>query len=98
MKRALSARPNLEFTAFDHAMYTRPIAVSCPVVADVGRRNVLRMYDIGSTLLEGANEVAVEPPWSRRLRSKASILSALPFRVVSKKPSPANLSAFNAWN
>ena len=60
VKRALSARPSLEFTAVDNALCMRPIVVSCPSDADVLVRNALRRYDVGSTCLDGANEVAFD--------------------------------------
>lgn len=83
MKRALSARPIVEFRIADIALCIRPSLVS----VDGARRNVLRISDVGSTRRGGANERIESLPYSLLL-SDVSAPSISPGKLVSRQPSP----------
>jgi hypothetical protein len=78
-KRALSARPMVEFKVVDMALCIRPALVS----VGAGRNNVLRISDAGSTRDGGANDGMGASPFSLLPSDASTLLMSSP-RVVSR--------------
>lgn len=82
-KRALSARPSVEFSTVDIALCVRPSLDSL----GTGRKSALRISDAGSTLDGGAKDGIGTSPFMILSSDASTPLISSP-KVASRHPSP----------